>query len=135
VGDGSRRPHSPGIVSRLPHITHRSGSGFAKGGQLAVFVSLAFGHRFSASRHRCHVGDDVMLAMIPMFLRDTMKLSNRFAGPMFRLKTSLGCLMSGEQHLPIKFREEDRWREAASDFHQVLERVERLQAENEAFRS
>ena len=76
-----------------------------------------------------------MLVMMPMFLRDTMKLSNRFAGPMFRLRTSLRGLVSGEQHLPIKFREEDFWQEAASDFNQVLERVERLQAENESLRS
>jgi hypothetical protein len=72
---------------------------------------------------------------MPMFLRDTMKLSNRFAGPMFRLRTSLRGLVSGEQHLPIKFREEDFWQEAARDFNQVLERVERLQAENESLRS
>ncbi|MDG2219817.1 MAG: hypothetical protein P8L85_00440 [Rubripirellula sp.] len=77
----------------------------------------------------------VMLVMMPLFLRDTMKLSNRFAGPMFRLRTSLRGLATGHPRSPIKFREEDFWQEAASDFNQVLEQVERLQAENDSLRS
>ena len=77
----------------------------------------------------------IMFVMMPLFLRDTMKLSNRFAGPMFRLRTSLKCLANGQPQSPIKFRNGDFWQETANDFNQVLGQLESLQAENETLRS
>lgn len=77
----------------------------------------------------------VMLMLLPVFLRDTLKLSNRFAGPMYRLRTALRSLSLSEKANPIKFRTGDFWQEAATDFNIVLSQIEDLQAENESLRA
>lgn len=77
----------------------------------------------------------VMFVLMPIFLRDTLKLSNRFAGPMFRLRTALKSLSDEGSTKPIKFRDGDFWQEAAEDFNEILGKIESLQAENESLRS
>ena len=76
----------------------------------------------------------VMLMLLPIFLRDTLKLSNRFAGPMYRLRTALSALSQSEKIGPIKFRTGDFWQEAATDFNTVLSQLQQLQLENETLR-
>jgi hypothetical protein len=76
----------------------------------------------------------VMLMLLPIFLRDTLKLSNRFAGPMYRLRTALSALSRSEKIGPIKFRTGDFWQEAATDFNTVLAQLQQLQLENETLR-
>ena len=76
----------------------------------------------------------VMLLLLPVFLRDTLKLSNRFAGPMYRLRTALRSLAEQEPTRPIKFRTGDFWLEAATDFNTVLEELESLKKENQSLR-
>ncbi|MEM0924408.1 MAG: hypothetical protein AAGJ83_00085 [Planctomycetota bacterium] len=73
----------------------------------------------------------VMFVLMPLFLRDTLKLSNRFAGPMFRLRTSLKSLASDQAVDPIKFRQGDFWQEAAEDFNQIAARMDELKEENQ----
>lgn len=65
----------------------------------------------------------ILLALIPTFIYDTIKLSHRFAGPIFRLRTSIKKLAQGETVKPLKFREQDFWAELAEDFNQVASRV------------
>ncbi len=77
----------------------------------------------------------VMFVMLPVFLRDTLKMSNRFAGPMFRLRTSLKALCQQGTTPPIQFREGDFWQEVATDFNTVLGQMEALQKENQALKS
>lgn len=77
----------------------------------------------------------VMFVLLPLFLRDTLKLSNRFAGPMFRLRTSLKKLAGEQSTAPISFRKGDFWQEAADDFNHVCKMVETLQTENAELRS
>ncbi len=77
----------------------------------------------------------VMLMLLPVFLRDTLKMSNRFAGPMYRLRTALIQLRESENVPPIKFRTGDFWQEAAADFNIVLAQIQQLRQENEALRS
>lgn len=74
----------------------------------------------------------VMLMLLPVFLRDTLKLSNRFAGPMFRLRVALKDLTESKSVAPIKFRDGDFWQEAATDFNTVLSQIEQLRSENES---
>lgn len=76
----------------------------------------------------------VMLVLLPVFLRDTLKLSNRFAGPMYRLRTALQALSAKESIGPIKFRTGDFWLEAATDFNTVLEELQGLREENQVLR-
>lgn len=68
-----------------------------------------------------------LIVLLPLFVRDTMKLSNRFAGPMFRLRTSLERLAAGEHVRPIKFRERDFWSSSAESFNRLRHRLASLQ--------
>ena len=61
----------------------------------------------------------VMFVLIPVFIRDTLKLSNRFAGPMYRLKAGFKRVLAGEPHEDIKFRDGDFWSDAAIDFNSM----------------
>lgn len=72
----------------------------------------------------------VMLILMPVFLRDTLKLSNRFAGPMFRLRTVLSELADGGDGSRIKFRTGDFWQSTAGDFNVVWEELQKLRARN-----
>lgn len=65
-----------------------------------------------------------VLILTPMFVRDLCKLTNRFAGPMVRLRRAIHDLAEGREVTPIHFREEDFWKELAVDFNQVLARLE-----------
>ncbi len=72
----------------------------------------------------------IMLLILPIFLRDTLKLSNRFAGPIYRLRKSLETLADGTPMNPIRFRTGDFWMEMADKFNSVLSRVNALEAKN-----
>ncbi len=76
----------------------------------------------------------VMLMLLPVFLRDSLKLSNRFAGPMYRLRTTLRLLADNQPAGPIKFRDGDFWQETATDFNVVLAELNSLKAENAILR-
>ena len=65
----------------------------------------------------------LMLAVLPTFIYDTVKLSHRFAGPIMRLRDGLKQLADGEQVRPIKFRENDFWRDMSDDFNRVAVRL------------
>ncbi|QDT05344.1 hypothetical protein K227x_37440 [Rubripirellula lacrimiformis] len=77
----------------------------------------------------------VMLMLLPVFMRDSMKLSNRFAGPMFRLRTALRSVAQDQPTGPINFRAGDFWQEAAVDFNVMLQKLEDLKTENESLKS
>ena len=76
----------------------------------------------------------VMMMLLPVFLRDTLKLSNRFAGPMYRLRNALKSLNETGSTTPIRFRTGDFWQESADDFNQALEQIDDLRRENESLR-
>ncbi len=65
----------------------------------------------------------LMLAIVPSFVYDTLKLSNRFAGPILRLKDSIRRLAEGEQVTELQFRDNDFWSELSQDFNRVVQRV------------
>ncbi len=65
----------------------------------------------------------VLLALLPWFIHDSLKLSNRFAGPMLRLQKSIVELTNQDQALPVTFRSDDFWQEIAVDFNQLQLRV------------
>lgn len=72
--------------------------------------------------------------LLPIVVIDCIRLSNKFAGPIFRLRHSMHQLAQGETLRSIRFREKDFWHEMADDFNQLLERLqaaERKLAEQE----
>lgn len=57
--------------------------------------------------------------LVPIFIRDALRISNRLAGPMVRLRRSLQSLANGEKVPPLVFRENDYWLESATEFNRV----------------
>jgi len=70
----------------------------------------------------------LMLAIMPTFIFDTIKLSHRFAGPIVRFKESLKGLANGEDVPNMKFRDNDFWLELSEDFNRVADRVRQSSA-------
>jgi len=62
--------------------------------------------------------------LLPMVVVDIIRLSNRFAGPLLRLRRSMRALARGEHVKPIHFREGDFWQEFADEFNALLARVQ-----------
>lgn len=62
----------------------------------------------------------VSLALIPAFLLDTLKLTNRFAGPILRLRRGLANAACGRHVTPLYFRGSDFWQEIADHFNTVV---------------
>jgi hypothetical protein len=61
--------------------------------------------------------------MLPVFIMDTIKLSHRFAGPIYRLRGVIRGLAQGEAYKPVQFREFDFWQEMAADFNTMVEKI------------
>jgi len=66
----------------------------------------------------------ILIAMLPIFVWDTVKFSHRFAGPMCRFQKAIRSLAAGEETRPIGLRKGDFWTEFADDFNELLERLE-----------
>ena len=68
-----------------------------------------------------------ILLMLPLIVYDILKLTNRFAGPVFRLRRELRKLAEGEKVDPLKFRNSDYWSDIVPAFNAVLQRLETLE--------
>lgn len=73
----------------------------------------------------------VLLVMLPIFVVDTVRLTNRFAGPMSRLRLAIGEMLTQPDIKPIKFRKGDFWMEMADDFNRLVEHHASLHRRNE----
>jgi len=62
----------------------------------------------------------VSALLIPAFVWDTLKITNRFAGPIFRLRVALGTVARGQTVEPLCFRNSDFWQEIAEDFNKIV---------------
>ena len=67
------------------------------------------------------------LLLLPILLVDVIFLSNKFVGPLWRLRRGLQQLAAGERVEPLKFRKRDFWAEVADEFNAVAARLEQLQ--------
>jgi len=65
----------------------------------------------------------VSFLVLPLVLLDVVRISNRFVGPMYRLRHSMRRLARGERVAPIKFRDGDFWLEFAEEFNKISELV------------
>ncbi|HEY1602305.1 MAG TPA: hypothetical protein VGG64_22075 [Pirellulales bacterium] len=62
----------------------------------------------------------VTALVLPLILFDVVRISNRFVGPVYRLRQSMRRLVRGEEVRPIKFREGDFWQTFADEFNSIL---------------
>lgn len=65
--------------------------------------------------------------LLPLVLLDIAKLSNRFVGPMVRLRRALREMANGEPIRLIHFRAGDYWSEVADEFNAVATRVQLME--------
>jgi hypothetical protein len=68
----------------------------------------------------------VSALVLPVLMYDILKLSNKFSGPLFRLRRELRRLAAGESVTPIRFRSDDFWLELADEFNATAQRMEML---------
>ena len=66
----------------------------------------------------------ITAALIPAFVWDTLKLTNRFAGPITRVRATLEDLKEGKHVEHLKFRGSDFWKQIATDLNAVIDRVQ-----------
>lgn len=75
----------------------------------------------------------VMVALFPAFMLDTIRFSNRFVGPIGRLRRHLQQLSRGDTS-ECKFRGDDFWAEVADEFNIVADLVKKQQVEIDRLR-
>ncbi len=62
--------------------------------------------------------------LLPMVIVDIIRLSNRFAGPMVRMRHAMRELARGEPVGEIHFREGDFWHDFAEEFNELANAVQ-----------
>lgn len=67
------------------------------------------------------------LVVLPLILMDIIRMSNRFSGPLIRLRRAMRALARGETVPPLRFRQGDFWKNFADEFNAVVERVAELE--------
>ena len=66
----------------------------------------------------------VMLTLLPAFVLDTIRLSHRFAGPIYRLRQTFRTVAAGKAFQPIRFRNGDFWKDIAGEFNEMMEALD-----------
>src|SRR5512133_3372542 len=66
------------------------------------------------------------LLLMPLVVYDIVRLSNRFVGPLLRLRRSMRALATGKEVAPLEFREGDFWRDFAHEFNAIADRMNKL---------
>jgi len=62
--------------------------------------------------------------LLPLVILDIIRLSNRFTGPLLRLRRGVRELARGERVEPIHFRDGDYWQEFAEEFNALAARIQ-----------
>jgi hypothetical protein len=69
------------------------------------------------------------LILLPIVMMDVLRMSNKFVGPVMRLRNGLRDLAEGRPAQPLNFRDDDFWREMATDFNRAAAHVARAAAD------
>ena len=65
-----------------------------------------------------------LLCLLPIFVRDTLTLSNRIAGPIYNLKQTIRRISDGDEDVrPLTFRKGDMWEELPEMFNKMVENL------------
>lgn len=65
-----------------------------------------------------------MLCMLPVFMKDTISLTHKMAGPIVRLRGHIRSISEGEDVAPLKFRDGDFFDDLPEMFNRMMERLE-----------
>jgi hypothetical protein len=75
--------------------------------------------------HRYGPGFVASLILLPIAMMDVVRLSNRFVGPVMRLRGALQDMAAGRPVKPLNFRDDDFWCDLAGDLNEVAVRLNR----------
>jgi len=64
------------------------------------------------------------LFLLPVIAYDMVQMSNRVAGPIVRLRQAMRQLAEGQTVAPLRFRENDFWREMADEFNSIAAQLQ-----------
>lgn len=64
-----------------------------------------------------------ILALLPLLIYDSMKLSNRIVGPICRLRDTMRKISRNEQVTPLNFRSGDYWQQVPREFNAMMEQL------------
>lgn len=65
-----------------------------------------------------------LVCLMPIFVRDTITLSNKVAGPVHNLRNTIKSLAEGNQDVrPLKFRDGDFWTDIPDKFNAMTEQL------------
>jgi sensor histidine kinase YesM len=70
--------------------------------------------------------------VVPLIIFDCVRMSNRFAGPVYRLHREIKRIADGQEAAPIQLRKGDHWQEIADDFNRMLERIKQEESYRQA---
>jgi hypothetical protein len=73
-----------------------------------------------------------LVVVIPPVIYDSLRLSHRFVGPVYRLRAAMHELAHGGRAEPIHFRKSDFWKDLADDYNLILEQIQSDSSEEEA---
>jgi hypothetical protein len=69
------------------------------------------------------------LLLAPLIVVDCVRSSNRFAGPLYRMRRCMRDLVEGVPVPPVNLRDGDFWADVADEFNAVSAKLQRLEAE------
>jgi hypothetical protein len=92
---------------------------------------VIFAHRPSSSvelfQHAWGLCGPALIAsmlVLPIVVVDVVRLSNKFAGPVHRMRRTIKQLADGRVVEPVCLRKEDFWYDFAEDFNRALARMQ-----------
>ena len=65
----------------------------------------------------------VMVFLLPVFVIDTIKISHRFAGPIYSLRRAMREVADGQPPHKLQFRQGDFWHELADEYNAMIARL------------
>ncbi len=90
--------------------------------------SLGFGENMAALWNQYGLLALVLGVLSPVFIYDSIKMSNRFVGPMVSFKSALKKLANGENPEAVRFRKGDFWQEMTGDLNKIAKEMKGLRA-------
>lgn len=82
------------------------------------------GNTLSTALSMLFIGIVSSLVLLPFVLLQVVRVSNRFVGPVYRLRRSMKELAEGKPVQPVRFRQDDFWQDFADSFNQVAEQMQ-----------
>ena len=69
--------------------------------------------------------------ILPILLLDLLIVTNRYAGPLARVRQAMSKLASGQEVAPVRLRPNDELGSFASDFNTIAQQLAELRIEND----